>query len=82
MPRNNILLRRAVPKKATLPNGRTFFARYKRVRRSNLLPNVRVTRKRTIGLPRCRRQRGGGMVRNLLRSGLNIRSKLFRSAIG
>ena len=50
MPRGNIILRkRAVPKKVTLPKGRTFYARYKRIKRSNLLPNVRVALRRAIG---------------------------------
>ena len=50
MPRDNIILRkRAVPKKVTLPKSRTFYARYKRIKRSNLLPNVRVALRRAIG---------------------------------
>ena len=83
MARNNILLRRrVVPKKVTLPNSRTFSARFKRVIRSNLPPNVRDARTRTIGRGRCRRRRGIGMVRNLLKSELNKNSKLYKSAIG
>ena len=77
-----MLRRRVVPKKITLPNSRTFSARFKRVRRSNLPPNVRDARTRTIGRGRSRQQRGMGMVRNLLKSGLNIGSKLYKDAVG
>ena len=51
--RNNILLRRlAQPMRVTLPNDRTFLARYERVNRASLYPtNVRI--KRT-----CRRKIG------------------------
>ena len=61
-----------------------FFARYERVRRSNLGLglNVRVARTRTIGPGRCRQQRGRGMVGHLLKSGLKIGSKLFKLAVG
>ena len=33
-----------VPKKVTLPNGRTFVARYKRIRRGELPPNIVIRR--------------------------------------
>ena len=45
------------PKLVRLPNGRTFYAQYKRAKRANLLANVsleRVYRKRAA--PRCRRR--------------------------
>ena len=44
-----VLRRRAVPANVTLPNGRAFVARYKRIGRKNLPGNIRVTRTRTIG---------------------------------
>ena len=56
--KNNILLRkRAVPKKFTLPNGRTFSAKYERVKRTNVPRNVRIARThiRKIGPRRQRR---------------------------
>ena len=44
--RNNIFLQRlAQPRRVTLPNGRTFVARYGRVNRAGLYPtNVRIKR--------------------------------------
>ena len=45
MARDNILLQKKLfQKKVSLPNGRTFFTRCERVRRSNLRSNVRVAR--------------------------------------
>ena len=59
MPRNNIILRnRAVPKKVTLPGGRTFYKSYERIRRSNLPPNLRVARRGTIGPHRQKSKEG------------------------
>ena len=59
--RNNILLRRlAQPRRVTLPNGRTFLARYERVNRASLYPtNVRIKRTytRKIGPSRERKPR-------------------------
>lgn len=68
MPRNNILLRRLpVLKKATLPNGRTFYAKYVRLSTGNLPPNVRIARTyvQKIGPKRQRKhraQRGKGLL--------------------
>ena len=45
--------RRAVLKRARLPDGRSFVARYKRISRSSLPGNMRITRTRTVG-PRNR----------------------------
>ena len=47
-----------VPKRVTLPNGRTFIARYKRIKRSDLPPNI-VMRRAYIqrAAPRGRRRR-------------------------
>ena len=44
---NYAMVKLAVPKRVTLPNGRTFIARYKRIKRSELPPNI-VMRK-TLG---------------------------------
>ena len=59
--RNNILLRRlAQPMRVTLPNDRTFLARYERVNRASLYPtNVRIKRtcRRKIGPRRQRKPR-------------------------
>ena len=46
------------PKRVTLPNGRTFLARYKRVKRSELPPNITMSRTYTQrAVPRGRRRR-------------------------
>ena len=59
--RNNILLRRlAQCRRVTLPNGRTFLARFERVKRASLYPtNFRIKRTytRKIGSRRQRKQR-------------------------
>ena len=62
-PRDNIILiKRENPKKVTLPNGRTFYAKYKRVGRAALPGNVRIQRKRKAGGGKRKRrgQRGRG----------------------
>ena len=47
-----------VPKRVTLPNGRTFVARYKRIRRGELPPNIVMRRTYTQrAAPRGRRRR-------------------------
>ena len=43
---NIILTKRAVPKKLTLPNVKTFYTKYERIRRSNLPSNVRVAQRK------------------------------------
>ena len=55
-----------VPKKVTLPNGRTFIARYKKIKRSELPPNIVMRRTYTQratprGRRRRRRQQGQGI---------------------
>ena len=47
-----------IPKRVTLPNGRTFIARYKRIKRSELPPNIVMRRTCTQrAAPRGRRRR-------------------------
>ena len=83
MVRDNVLLRRcAIPKKATLPDGRTFYVKYERVSRRNLPTNATVRRKRTIGPRRQRRQTASGTTSSLLNIGLKDSSKFLNSAIG
>ena len=44
-PRNRIIMiKRATPKTVTLPDGRTFLARYKRATRDDLPPNINLPR--------------------------------------
>ena len=52
------MLKLQVPKRVTLPNGRTFVARYKRIRRGELPPNIVMRRTYTQrAAPRGRRRR-------------------------
>ena len=46
--RNYAIMKLNVPKRVTLPNGRTFVARYKRISRGELPPNI-VMRRTYIG---------------------------------
>ena len=49
MMREKILLqRRVVPKKVTLLNGQTFYVKYERTSRRNLLTNVTIRKNRTM----------------------------------
>ena len=56
--KNYVMVKLNVPKRVTLPNGRTFIARYKRIKRSDLPPNI-VMRRAYIqrAAPRGRRRR-------------------------
>ena len=42
--KNYEMMKLAPPKRVTLPNGRTFVARYKRIKRSELPPNIVMRR--------------------------------------
>ena len=57
--KNNYVMRRLdTSKKVTLPNGRTFYAKYQRVPRSLLPPNVIMKRRYTTrAAPKGRRRR-------------------------
>ena len=57
------MVKRANPKRVTLPNGRTFYARYKRATRAELPANVRLEhpyRQRAAQRGRRWRVRQGG----------------------
>ena len=62
--KNNYVMRKLdVPKRVTLPNGRTFIARYKHVSRSQLPANVilrRTYQQRVVDRGRIRRRRRQG----------------------
>ena len=54
------MIKRATPKRVTLPNGRTFLARYKRATRNDLPPNIslpRIYKERAAPKGRRRRRR-------------------------
>ena len=56
--KNYAMLKLQVPKRVTLPNGRTFVACYKRIRRGELPPNIVMRRTYTQrAAPRGRRRR-------------------------
>ena len=59
-PRDNIvMIKRATPKRVQLPDGRVFYAKYKRVSRNALPGNIRIRRKyKQRAAPRGQRRRG------------------------
>ena len=91
--RNNILLQRlAQPTRITLPNGRTFFARYERVNRATLYPtNIRIKKTYTqkIGPRRQRKprknqqQEGSGYIdsQSIIR-GINLGKRAANTEVG
>ena len=83
-----------VPKRVTLPNGRTFVARYKRISRDNLPLNIRMRRtyrQRAAPRGRRRRQRGQGifsfikkaaknpLVRSIAKKGLEYAPGIYHN---
>ena len=83
-----------VPKRVALPNGRTFVARYKRISRAELPPNIvmcRTYRQRAAPRGRRRRQRGRGifdfvkkvtknpLVRSLARKGIEYAPGIYHN---
>ena len=57
--KKNYAIKLQVPKRVTLPSGRTFVARYKRIRRGELPPNIVMRRtytQRAAPTGRTRRQ--------------------------
>ena len=86
-----IMVKRQNPKRVTLPNGRTFYAKYKRTTRAELPANVhlqRPYRQRAAlkGRRRGRRaavgQRGRGFksaFKNVFKKGFNIAKKVAKN---
>ena len=57
--KNNYVIRKHTnPKRVTLPNDRTFYARYERVKRSDLPAHIRMNRTYRNRVAQGRRQRG------------------------
>ena len=82
--RNYAMEKLNVPKRVTLPNGRSFVARYKRISRDDLPLNIqmrRVYRQRAAPRGRRRRQRGQGIMK-FLKKGFNIGKKAIKSRLG
>ena len=59
------MIKLATPKRVTLPNGRTFVARYRKIKRSELPPNIVMRRtyrdRAAVGRRRVRCQQGQGI---------------------
>ena len=56
---NYVMRKLNTPKRVTLPNGRTFLARYKRIPRSELPPHITIRQRyRQRAAPRGKRRRG------------------------
>ena len=73
-----IMIKRATPKRVTLPNGRTFLARYKRATRNDLPPNIslpRIYKKRAAPKGRRRRRRRVIPYRERQRAALRRRAR-------
>ena len=72
--RNYAMEKLNVPKRVTLPNGRTFVARYKRISQDDLPLNIRMRRtyrQRAAPRGRRRRQRGQGIFSFLKKAAKN-----------
>ena len=78
MYRKKILLRqKATPQRVTLPNGRSFLARYERVSRKNLPSNFTIRRSQTIVSRHQRKrktQQGAGILATVFNLGKNLLS--------
>ena len=82
--RNYAMEKLNVPKRVTLPNGRTFVARYKRISRDDLPLNIRMRRtyrQRAAPRGRRRRQRGQGILK-FLKKGYRLGKKAIKSRLG
>ena len=83
MPLRNriIMIKRATPKRVTLPDGRTFLARYKRATREDLPPNInlpRVYKERAAPKGRRRKRRRLAPYRERQRAALRRRAQRGR----
>ena len=85
-----IMIKRQNPKRVTLPNGRTFYMKYKRMTRAELPANVHLQRPyRQRAAPKGRRrrraaigQRGRGFksaFKNVFKKGFNIAKKVAKN---
>ena len=86
-PRNNIvMIKRENPKRVVLPNGRTFYAKYKRVDRDALPPNIQIMRRyKQRAAPKGKRrrrraaqQRGRGF-KSFFKKAVNLGKKAFKN---
>ena len=83
--RNYAMQKLNIPKRVTLPNGRTFVARYKRISRDDLPLNIRMRRTyRQRAAPRGRRrrrQRGQGIF-SFFKKAYKVGKRAFNSRLG
>ena len=77
------MVKRQNPKRVILPNGRTFYARYRRATRAELLANVRLNRPyRQRAAPRGRRRRvrqGGRGFKSAFKKAFNFVKKISKN---
>ena len=77
------MVKRQNPKRVTLPNGRTFLARYRRATRTELPANVRLERPyRQRAAPRGRRRRvrqGGRGFKSAFKKAFNFAKKISKN---
>ena len=85
-PRNNIvMIKRENPKRVELPNGRIFYAKYKKVDRDALPPNIQIMRRykrRAAPKGKRRRRRAGQRGRgfkSFLKKAANFGKKAFKN---
>ena len=85
-PRNNIvMIKRQKPKRVELPDGRVFYAKYKRVDKDALPPNVQIMRRyKRRATPKGKRrrrrnsQRGRGF-KSFMKKAVNFGKKAFKN---
>ena len=77
------MIKRQNPKRVTLPNGRTFYARYRRATRAELPANVHLNRPyRQRAAPRGRRRRvrqGGRGFKSAFKKAFNFAKKISKN---
>ena len=76
-----IMIKRATPKRVTLPNGRTFLARYRRATRDDLPPNIslpRIYKERAAPKGKRKRRRRVIPYRERQRAALRQRARAQR----
>ena len=73
------MVKLAMLKKVVLPNGRSFYARYKMVTQDALPNNVRIRRTYRIQAPIGPRSRG---IKDILVKGFRIAKRLATSSVG
>ena len=84
-PRNNIvMIKRQTPKRVQLPNGRVFYAKYKRVSRDQLPQNIRIRRRyKQRAAPKGRRRQnivqGRRGFKSFFKKAVNFGKKAFKN---